>query len=104
MRDKDLSRILLELEEIVGKEPSPKAHTRRNLVELGFTKNEARAWREQEPDFTRRIFTGLDDRRRGNRTCMQVLLRLWAMLLTVNLRDMAWVVNWRRMKYVEEIL
>ena len=71
--DKDLSRILLELEEIVGKTPSPKSHTRRNLVKLGFTKNEAKAWREHEPNFTRRIFTDLDNRRRLDRACMQHL-------------------------------
>ena len=46
------------------------------LVEKGLTKEEAEMWFEQEPTFTRRIFTPLDSRRRLYRTCMQALLPL----------------------------
>jgi len=67
--NKELSRILLELEEMVGETPSPKPrNVMQDLVELGFTRIEAKSWLKQEPDFARQISTDLDTRRRGNRT------------------------------------
>jgi len=67
--NKELSRILLELEEMVGETPSPKPrNVMQDLVELGFTRIEAKSWLKQEPDFARRILADRDTRRRGNRT------------------------------------
>lgn len=44
------------------------------LPNYGLTINESDAWSKHEPDFTKRIVTPLNPKRRGNRACSLVLL------------------------------
>jgi len=53
--NKKLADIRTELEWMLRKKPLNKA-SRNDLLILGFTKEEADAWLDQEPNYSRRIF------------------------------------------------